>query len=432
MKISERLQHAWNAFRARDQSFRYSGASSWSRPDRVRLQFGNERSIINAIYNRIAVDISAFDIHHIKMDEKGRINKILNSGINNCLTVSANIDQTGRAFIQDAVMSLLDEGCIAIVPIDTDVDPKYGNAFSVESIRVGKIKEWYPKEVNVELFNEATAQRECVILPKSMCAIVENPFYAIMNEPNSTLRRLIQKLNYLDAIDEQSSSGKLDIIIQLPYVIKNDIKARQAEERRKSIEDQLSGSRYGIAYIDGTEHITQLNRASENNLLAQVEYLTKMLYGQIGMTEAILMGTATDGEMLNYINRTLKPIITAIIDEMNRKFLSKTARTQRQTITYYSSPFELMTAKDLASIADSFIRNEVLTANEIREIMGFEPVKDARADELRNPNMGANNDQLPSYTQERQNGIEENEDVKLTEDDIALVDELVKKINGGK
>lgn len=387
--IRSRLKHAWNVFMNKDPSreFRDTGMGYSYRPDRPRFTRGNEQSIVTSVYNRIALDVAAVDIRHVRLDENDRYLEYINSGLNNCLSLEANIDQTGRAFIQDVVMSMFDEGCVAIVPVDTDVDPEATDSYKIDSMRTGKILEWKPQHVRVRLYNERTGRKEEVLVPKSTVAIIENPLYAVINEPNSTMQRLIRKLNLLDVVDEQSSSGKLDLIIQLPYVIKTEARRQQAETRRQDIERQLSGSKYGIAYTDGTERITQLNRAVENNLLKQVEYLTQMLYSQLGITTSILDGTADEQTMLNYNNRTIEPILSAITDEMKRKFLTKTARSQKQSIEFFRDPFRLVPVDDLAEIADKFTRNEIMTSNEIRQIVGMKPSKDPRADELRNKNL---------------------------------------------
>lgn len=390
MGLGTRLQKAWNAFRNnRDPTAQYQdiGAGYYYRPDRPRLSRGNERSIVTSIYNRIAMDCAAVDIKHVRLDENGRFLSEVDSDLNGCLSLEANVDQTGRALIQDIVMSMLDEGCVAIVPTDTDVDPKTTDSYRILSMRTGKILEWYPTDIKVRVYNERTGQKEDIILPKSTVGIVENPLYAVVNEPNSTMQRLIRKLCLLDAVDEQTGSGKLDLIIQLPYIIKTDARRQQAENRRKDIEMQLSGSKYGIAYTDGTERITQLNRPVENNLLKQVEYLTNMAYSQLGITQTILDGTADEKTMLNYNNRTIEPILSAIIDEMKRKFLTKTARTQGQSIEFFRDPFRLVPVNDIAEIADKFTRNEILTSNEIRQIIGMKPSDDPKADQLVNSNI---------------------------------------------
>ena len=387
--LGSRLKHAWNAFTSRDPTYEHSyGAQvSYYRPDRTRRTITNEKSIITAVLNRIALDAAAVEIRHSRLDENGRFSEEINSGLNNCLSLSANIDQTGRAFLQDAYMSLLDEGCVALVPVDTSIDPRYSSSYDIETMRTGKIVQWYQQHVKVQLYNDRKGEREEVMLPKSMVAIVENPFYEVMNKPNSTMQRLARKLNLLDVVDEQSSSGKLDLIIQLPYVIKSEARRKQAEERRKDIEKQLSGSKYGIAYTDGTERITQLNRPIENNLQKQVEYLTNLLFSQLGMTQSILDGTADDKTMLNYNNRIIEVIVAAMVDEMKRKFLTKTARSQGQSISMFRDPFRLAPVSDIAEIADKFTRNEIATSNEIRQIIGWKPSKDPSADELRNKNL---------------------------------------------
>lgn len=384
-----RLQHAWNAFRNRDPTghqYVY-GPSYGSRPDRTRMRFGNERSIVASIYTRIAIDVAAVSIQHVRLDQNGRYTETINSHLNECLTIQANIDQSGRALIQDIVMSMFDEGVVAVVPVDTTLNPNESGSFDIQSLRVGKILEWYPRHVRVQLYNDREGRRDEVILEKRFVAIIENPLYAVMNEPNSTLKRLVHKLNLLDSIDEQSGSGKLDLIIQLPYVIKTPARREQAEQRRKDIEMQLAGSKYGIAYTDGSEKVTQLNRPAENNLMAQIEYLTSMLYSQLGITENVFNGTAEEAEMLNYYNRTVEPILAAIADAMNRTFLTKTARTQGQKIVYLREPFKLVPVNNLAEIVDKFTRNEILTSNEIRAMIGYKPVDDPKADELRNSNL---------------------------------------------
>ena len=390
LEVSSRLKHAWNAFvnnRDPTASYRDIGPGYSYRPDRPRLTRGNERSIITSVYNRIALDVAANDIRHVKLDEDDRFSEIIDSGLNNCLALDANIDQTGRAFIQDAVMSMLDEGCVALVPIETTFNPQQTGSFDINTIRTGKVLDWYPKHVRVSVYNERSGKREEIVLPKDTIAIIENPLYAVMNEPNSTMQRLIRKLNLLDAIDEQSSSGKLDLIIQLPYVVKTEARRQQAEARRKDIEMQLAGSKYGIAYTDGTEKITQLNRSVDNNLMKQIEYLTSMLYSQLGITQAVLEGTADEKTMLNYYSRTIEPIIAAIVDEMKRKFLTKTARTRHQSIAFFRDPFKLVPVDNIAEIADKFTRNEIMTSNEIRQKIGMKPSKDPKADKLINSNL---------------------------------------------
>ena len=387
--IRSRFKRAWNIFMNRDPSRQYAdtGPGYSYRPDRPRFTRGNEQSIVTSVYNRIALDVSAVAIHHVRLDENNRYLEDINSGLNSCLSLSANIDQTGRAFMQDVVMSMFDEGCVAIVPVDTDDDLEVTDSYTIESMRTGKVLEWKPAHVRVRLYNDRTGMKEDLILSKDKVAIIENPLYAVINEPNSTMQRLIRKLNLLDVVDEQSSSGKLDLIIQLPYVIKTEARRQQAENRRKDIENQLAGSKYGIAYTDGTERITQLNRSVENNLMKQIEYLTSMLYSQLGITSTVMDGTADEKTMLNYMNRTIEPILSAIVDEMKRKFLTKTARSQRQSIMFFQDPFKLVPVNELAEIADKFTRNEILSSNEIRQIVGMKPSKDPRADELRNKNL---------------------------------------------
>ena len=397
MGIRDRLQHAWNAFVYNDNTYvdpQNLGGLSTYKPDRVHFSRGVERSIVTSVYNRLALDVSSIAIKHVRLDENGRFKEEVDSGLQNCLNVEANIDQTGRAFLQDVVMSMLDEGCVAIVPVDTTIDPAKSGSYEINTMRTGKILEWYPAHVRVRVYNDRKGIHEEVVLPKSAVAIIENPLYAVINEPNSTMQRLIRKLNLLDVVDEQTSSGKLDLIIQLPYVIKTDARRKQAEERRKDIEMQLSGSKYGIAYTDGTERITQLNRPAENNLMKQVEYLTSMLYSQLGLTQSIMDGSADDKTMLNYYNRTVEPILAAITDEIKRKFLTKTARSQKQTIMYFRDPFKLTPVLDLAEIADKFTRNEIMTSNEIRQIVGMKPADDPSADELRNKNLNQSNEAI--------------------------------------
>lgn len=386
------LKHAWNAFLnqdvyARMASYDTGGMGYGGRPDRQRLTYSNERSLIASIYTRIGVDVSGVGVRHVRLDKEGRYSEDIDSGLNNCLTVEANIDQAARHFRQDICTSLFDKGCVALVPVDTSINPLDSGSFDIKTLRVGEIVAWHAQHVRVNVYNEQTARREEVTLPKKIVAIIENPLYMVMNEPNSTLQRLIRKLNLLDAVDEQSSSGKLDMIIQLPYVIKSDSRRQQAEQRRKDIEFQLKGSQYGIAYTDGTEKITQLNRPAENNLLTQIEYLTKMLYAQLGLTEEVMNGTADEKAMLNYENRTIKPIMDAIVEAMRRTFLTKTARSQGQSILYFKDPFSLVPVVDIAEIADKFTRNEILTANEIRAYMGIKPAPDPKADQLINSNM---------------------------------------------
>lgn len=390
MSFGSRLKHAWNAFTGNIQmNYRDLGMSYPYRADRPRMSRGNERSIVTSVYNRIALDVAALNVQHVRLDENGRFLSVIDDGLNNCLTLEANVDQTARSFIQDVVISMFDEGSVAIVPVDTTTDPNVSGSYDIQSLRVGQILDWYPQYIRTRVYNEQTGRKEDIVVPKSAVAIIENPLYAVINEPNSTMQRLIRKLNLLDVIDEQSGSGKLDLIIQLPYVIKTEARRQQAENRRKDIESQLSGSKYGIAYTDGTEHITQLNRSVNNNLMSQIEYLTSMLYSQLGITQSILDGTADEKTMLNYNNRTIEPIISAIVDEMKRKFLTKTARSQHQSISFFRDPFKLVPVNDIAEIADKFTRNEIMTSNEIRQVVGMKPSDDSRADELRNKNLSA-------------------------------------------
>lgn len=407
--FTDRLKNAWNAFMNRDPPYEYRdiGMVSNYRPDRIRLTRGNERSMVTAIYNRIAVDCAQVTIEQARLDKNGRYIESVKSGLNYCLKTEANVDQTGRALMQDIVMSMFDEGCIAIVPVDTTYNPYLTDAYDIRTLRVGKIVQWHPNHVRVRVYNERTGFYEEVTLLKSMVSIVENPLYSIMNEPNSTLQRLIRKLNLLDVIDEQSGSGKLDLIIQLPYIVKTEARRLQAEERRKNIEMQLANSKYGIAYTDSTEHITQLNRSVDNNLMNQIEYLTNMLYSQLGITKEILEGTASEQVMLNYYNRTIEPIVSAIALEMNRKFLTKTARSQGQSIVFFRDPFKLVPINQIADVADKFTRNEIMSSNEIRQIVGMKPVDDAKADELRNKNLNAQENQEFATTKEGEEGTEE-------------------------
>lgn len=403
--LRERLQHSWNAFLGRDPTenenlntnhniYPYE-IGSYVRPDRLRLKTGNEKSIITAMYSRIAMDVAAIDIQHVKINENGSYTETVYDGLTNCLTVEANLDQTGRELVQDIVMSMFDEGVVAVVPIETDINPNISGSFDIKNLRTAKIVEWKPHTVKVQVYNETTGLKQEIIVDKKYTAIIQNPLYYVMNEPNSTIQRLIRKLNLLDAIDEQSAAGKLDLIIQLPYVIKSEARKQQAEARRKDIEMQLTGTKYGIAYTDGTERITQLNRPIENNIMSQVEYLTNMIYAQLGLSQKIFDGTATESEMLNYYNRTVEPILAAITDEMSRKFLTKTARTQHHIIKYFRDPFKLAPVNQIADIADRFTRNEILSSNEVRSIIGYKPVDDARADELRNKNLNASNQEAP-------------------------------------
>ena len=390
-----RLKHAWNAFfNNKDPTPKYQdiGASYYYRPDRQRFTGGNERTIVTSVYNRIALDAAAVEIKHVRLDENGRYLETIDSGINRCLNEEANIDQTGRAFIQDVVMSMLDEGCVAIVPVDTTFNPNVTNSYDIQSMRVGKILQWYPNHIQVRVYNEKTGNKEDIIVPKNMVGIIENPLYAVINEPNSTMQRLIRKLSLLDAVDEQSGSGKLDLIIQLPYTIKTEARRQQAEARRKEIEVQLTNSKYGIAYTDGTERITQLNRPIENNLMKQIEYLTSMLYSQLGITQSILDGTADEKTMLNYYSRSIEPIISAIVDELKRKFLTRTARSQLQSFLFFRDPFKLVPITEIATIADTFTRNEILSSNEVRQLIGIKPSSDPKADQLRNSNLNQTED----------------------------------------
>ena len=408
--IFSRMKSAWNVFTGRDpiRDTRYYGMSSSYRPDRWRLSRGNERSIVTSVYNRISMDAAAIEIKHVVLDDNGRYKKDKDSGLNDCLTLEANIDQTGRAFRQDVYLSTLDEGCIAIVPVDTETNPDYSST-DIITMRTAKIVEWFPAAVRVELYNDRKGKKEEVIVPKETVAIIENPLYAVINEPNSVMQRLIRKLNILDAIDEQSGSGKLDLIIQLPYVIKSEARRQQAEKRRKDIEDQLSGSKYGIAYTDGTERITQLNRAVENNLMKQIEYLTSMLYSQLGLNQQILDGSANEETMLNYYDRTIEPIVSAVVDEMKRKFLTKTARSQGQSIMSFRDPFKLVPVKVLAELADKMTRNEIMSSNEIRQVIGIKPSNDPAADELRNKNLNQSNEALKGKTEQPEENNEEEE-----------------------
>lgn len=404
--FGSRLMHAWNAFTNKDPTDAPgytgfgTGAYSNQRPYRSRFTRGNERSIVTSVYNRIALDVASINVNHIRLDKNDRFSEIIKSSLNECLTLDANVDQTGRAFIQDVVISMLDEGCVAIVPVDTTTDPTSTGSFDINSMRTGKIVEWYPRHVKINVYNDRTGEKEDVVLPKNSVAIIENPLYAVINEPNSTMQRLIRKLNLLDTIDNRTGSDKLDLIIQLPYVVKSDLQKKRAGERIDDITNQLSRSDYGIAYIDGTERVTQLNRPVENNLLKQVEYLTSMLYSQLGITQGILEGTADEQTMLNYTTRTIEPIISAITDEMKRKFLTKTARTQGQSIMFFRDPFKLVPVNNIAEIADKFTRNEIATSNEMRQAIGWKPSDDPKADELRNANISepaqdSNSNQLP-------------------------------------
>lgn len=438
MSFGSRLKHAWNAFTGNVQmNYRDLGMSHSYRADRPRMSRGNERSIVTSVYNRIALDVAALNVQHVRLDENGRFLSVIDDGLNNCLTLEANVDQTARSFVQDVVISMFDEGSVAIVPVDTTTDPNVSGSYDIQSLRVGQILDWYPQHIRARVYNEQTGRKEDIVVPKSAVAIIENPLYAVINEPNSTMQRLIRKLNLLDVIDEQSGSGKLDLIIQLPYVIKTEARRQQAENRRKDIENQLSGSKYGIAYTDGTEHITQLNRSVNNNLMSQIEYLTSMLYSQLGITQSILDGTADEKTMLNYNNRTIEPIISAIVDEMKRKFLTKTARSQHQSISFFRDPFKLVPVNDIAEIADKFTRNEIMTSNEIRQVVGMKPSEDPRADELRNKNLNSLSeenqslilDEEDAYSEEQM--TQEDYDAAINDlDDLdAQLDELEAELN---
>lgn len=396
MNIGSRLKHAWNAFLNRDPpGSRYYGGGYNYRPDRMRFSRGSERTIINAIYNRIALDAASITINHVKLDENNRFDSIIDSGLNYCLNTEANADQTGRGLIQDIVMTFLEEGVAAVVPEKTNFDPRYSNSYEIYSMRVGVPVEWYPNHVRVRMFNELTGQKEEITFPKKMVALIENPFYAVMNAPNSTMQQLVRKLALLDVVDEQAGSGKLDMIIQLPYVIKSQARRDQAEQRRAEIEKQLSGSKYGIAYTDGTERIVQLNRSLENNILKSIEYLTNMVYSQLGVTQEILNGTADEKTMNNYMNRIIEPVISAIADEFKRKFLTKTARTQGQSIMFFRDPFRLAPVSMIAEMADKFTRNEIMTPNEIRQVIGMKPSKDPKSDQLVNRNIASADEGMP-------------------------------------
>lgn len=421
MSFGSRLKHAWNAFTGNVQmNYRDLGMSYSYRADRPRMSRGNERSIVTSVYNRIALDVAALNVQHVRLDGNGRFLSVIDDGLNNCLTLEANVDQTARSFIQDVVISMFDEGSVAIVPVDTTTDPNVSGSYDIQSLRVGQILDWYPQYICARVYNEQTGRKEDIVVPKSAVAIIENPLYAVINEPNSTMQRLIRKLNLLDVIDEQSGSGKLDLIIQLPYVIKTEARRQQAENRRKDIESQLSGSKYGIAYTDGTEHITQLNRSVNNNLMSQIEYLTSMLYSQLGITQSILDGTADEKTMLNYNNRTIEPIISAIVDEMKRKFLTKTARSQGQSISFFRDPFKLVPVNEIAEIADKFTRNEIMTSNEIRQVVGMKPSDDPRADELRNKNLSEpsgsdqQSEEMPTTTDDSVEGSASDLDDKIS------------------
>lgn len=410
MTIGSRFKRAFNAFmNSRDPTLNYkeTGPGYSYRPDRPRLTRGNERSIVTSLVNRIALDVSSLTINHCKVDDNGRFLETIDSHLNNCLTLEANIDQTSRAFIQDIVMSMFDEGCIAIVPVDTSANPATTTSYDIYTMRVGKIIQWKARHVQVRLYNDRTGEKEDVWFLKSTVGIVENPFFAVVNEPNSTVQRLMRKLALLDFVDEQSSSGKLDLIVQLPYTIKSETRKEQADKRRKDIEVQLTNSKYGIAYVDSTEKITQLNRPLENNLMKQIEYLTNMLYSQLGITQSILDGTADEQTLLNYQTRTIEPIVSAIVDEMKRKFLSKTARTQKQTIAVFRDPFKLVPVNQIAEIADKFTRNEIMTSNEIRQIIGMKPSTDPKADQLRNSNLNHPDEQVDNNVTQETSSIED-------------------------
>ena len=404
------IKHAWGLFtntNNKNPTVKPEGSSYTISPTRPRFTRGNERTIVTSVYNRIAIDASTIDVMHVRLDDEGRFKEPIKSNLNNCLTVEANIDQTSRAFMLDIVISLLDEGCVAVVPVKTTLNPNNTESYDIEELRTGRIMEWFPKHVLVRLYNDETGMYQDITLPKSQVAIIENPLYTIMNEPNSTMQRLIHKLSLLDIIDEESSSGKMDLIIQLPYIIKNDTKRSQAEERRKQIEDQLRGSRYGVAYIDGTEKVTQLNRSVENNILKQVEYLTNLLYSQLGLTQTIMDGTADENAMNNYYNRTVEPVVSAIVDEFHRKFLTKTARTQGQAIMFFRDPFKLMSVTSIADTADKFTRNELLSSNEFRQIIGRKPSTDPKADMLLNKNISHAPEELDGYDNNQNNQNEE-------------------------
>ena len=406
MTLGDRLRHGWNAFVNPTNGFKYDyGRASYINPNRVRMSMGNERSIVTAVYNRIAIDVSMLDIKHVKLDDNNeRFKEVVDDSLNQRLTINSNKDQIPQQFIQDVVMSLFDEGAVAIVPVDTSVNPKLSESYDIDSMRVGAIIQWMPDHVKIRLYNDKTGEKEEVTLPKSMVAIVENPFYAVMNEPNSVAKRLIHKLNILDAIDEQSGSGKLDVIVQLPGIIKTEARKKQAEDRRKNIEDQLAGSKYGIAYIDGTEKVTQLNRSVENNLMNQIQFLTSMLYSQLGMTEEIMKGTADEKTMLNYYNNTIVPVISSIVSSMRWKFLTKTSRTRHHSIMYFRDPFKNTPISQIAEMTDKFTRNEVASSNEMRSVIGWKPVDDPRADELRNKNLNQEAGMQPMYTEDGEGG----------------------------
>ena len=406
--ISTRFKNAWNAFRNKDPSSFNNGMGFSVRPDRARLTRGNEKSITTSIYNRIALDVSSINIQHVRLDDNGRYREIIDSKLNSCLTLEANIDQTNRAFIQDVVISMFDEGAVAVVPVDTTIDPKFTDSYDIVTMRTGKILEWYPEKVKVRVYNDRTGLKEDLIMLKKNVAIIENPLYAVINEPNSTMQRLIRKLNLLDVIDEKSASNKLDLIFQLPYTVRTETKRSQAEKRRGDLEQQLAESKYGIGYIDSTERVIQLNRPVENNLMSQIEYLTSMLYSQLGINQGVLEGTADSKAMSNYYDRTIEPIVSAIVDEMKRKFISKTARTQGQSIMYFRDPFKLVPILDLAEMVDKFTRNEVMTSNEFRQVIGMKPSNDPNADKLLNKNLKqTNSGAIPTTSSEINNEEEE-------------------------
>lgn len=432
LSFGSRLKHAWDVFRNKEPTYGHQsvGPGYSYRPDRPRMTRGNERTIVTSIYNRVALDVSSINISHCRVDENGRFVEAIKSNLNNCLNLEANIDQTGRAFIQDIVMSMFDEGCVAIVPVETSLNPAVSGSYEIFSMRTGKILDWYPKHVRVRVYNENTGHKEDVVLPKSMVAIIENPLFSVINEPNSTMQRLIRKLALLDAIDEQSGSGKLDLIIQLPYTIKSEARRQQADKRRKDIEDQIKGP-LGIAYTDATEKIVQLNRPLENNLMKQIEYLTSMLYSQLGITQEILNGTANEQTMLNYHSRTIEPIISAIVDEMKRKFLTKTARSQLQTITFFRDPFKLVPINNIADIADKFTRNEIMTSNEIRQVIGMRPSSDPKADQLRNSNLN-HPEEIPyeeTPTEEDYEYAEESSETPQTNETTSFMDIPISELS---
>ena len=421
MGIIDVLRHSWDVFRNREPTYYNIGSSSTYRPDRTRTFIRNEQSIVTSIYTRIALDVASINIRHCRVDDNGRFKEYINSGLDNCLNLEANIDQTGRAFKQDIVESMFDEGVVAIVPVDTTMDPTVTGSYEIQTMRTGKILEWYPENVKVELYNQQTGHRETITLPKRMVGIIENPMYSIINEPNSTMQRLIRKLTLLDRVDETTSSGKLDMIIQLPYVIKSESRRKEADKRKKDIEEQLKGP-YGIAYVDGTEKIIQLNRPVENNLMKQVEYLRNELYSQLGITQEVLNGTADEQTMLNYNSRTIEPIVSAITDEMTRKFLTKTARSQSQTIMFFRDPFRLVPVNNIAEIADKFTRNEILTSNEIRGVIGFKPSDDPKADKLINSNLNQPDGEQTDQTIENETG-ESNPETSIGDIPISMLSE---------